>query len=131
VFVTTAHGRSTYWVVAARDSDRVRYARTTPAFTAGTVEVRRRHSDARSTHVDVTYDISALTPQGAVELDAFAARYERDIRAWGGAHRDRTRERDPSVTNGLSWSLGGQPHAVARISPLGGRVRSRKGCWTR
>jgi hypothetical protein len=85
VFVTTAHGRSTYWVVAARDSDRVRYARTTPAFTAGTVEVRRRHSDARSTHVDVTYDISALTPQGAVELDAFAARYEQDIGAWEGA----------------------------------------------
>src|SRR5919198_5440312 len=30
VFVTTADGRSTYWVVAARDADRVRYARTTP-----------------------------------------------------------------------------------------------------
>jgi hypothetical protein len=82
VFVTTAEGRSTYWVVAARDADMVRYARTTPGFTVGTVDVRRRESDARSTRVDVTYDLSALTPQGADELDRFSARYEQEIGAW-------------------------------------------------
>jgi hypothetical protein len=82
VFVTTAHDRSTYWVVAASDADRVRYARTTPGLTAGTVEVRRRGSDARSTQIDVTYDLSALTAQGAAELDVFAAGYEQDIGAW-------------------------------------------------
>jgi hypothetical protein len=82
VFVTTANGRSTYWVVSVQDADRVRYARTTPGFAAGTVEVRRRRSDARSTQVDVTYDLSALTRDGAAELDDFAARYEQDISAW-------------------------------------------------
>ena len=82
VFVTTANGRSTYWVVAVKDADRVRYARTTPGFAAGIVEVRLRRSDARSTQVDVTYDLSALTRDGATELDDLAARYDEDIRAW-------------------------------------------------
>jgi hypothetical protein len=85
VFVTTAKGRSTYWVVAARDAERIRYARTTPGSSAGIVEVRRGESDTRSTRVDVTYDLSALTPRGAVELDRFGARYERGISAWGVA----------------------------------------------
>jgi hypothetical protein len=82
VFVTAAHDRSTYWVVAASTTDRVLYARTTPGLTAGTVEVRRRRSEARSTQIDVTYDLSALTAQGAAELDVFAARYAQDIGAW-------------------------------------------------
>jgi hypothetical protein len=56
VFVTTADGRLTYWVVVAREADRIRYGRTTPGFAAGTVEVRRRLSDAGSTQVDVTYE---------------------------------------------------------------------------
>lgn len=85
VFVTTAADRSTYWVVAARASRGVRYARTTPGFFAGTVEVRERRSDSRSTMVDVTYDLSALTPQGAAELDDFAAGYEQEISAWAVA----------------------------------------------
>jgi hypothetical protein len=82
VFVTTAHGRSTYWVVAARAKGSVRYARTTPGFVSGLVEVRRRRSDAHSTQVDITYDLSALTRQGDAELDDFAAGFEKEIRAW-------------------------------------------------
>jgi hypothetical protein len=82
VFVTTAGDRSTYWVVAARAPGCVRYARTTPGFFAGTVEVRERRSDRGSTLVDVTYDLSALTPQGAADLDDFAAGYEEEIGAW-------------------------------------------------
>ena len=82
VFVTMAHDRSTFWVVAASTADRLLYARTTPGFTAGTVEVRRRGSEARSTQIDVTYDLSALTTQGAAELDDFAAGYAQDIGAW-------------------------------------------------
>jgi hypothetical protein len=85
VFVTTAERRSTYWVVAARTTRSVRYARTTPGFFAGTVEVRVRRSDARSTLVDVTYDLSALTPDGAAEMDEFAAGYERELSGWQDA----------------------------------------------
>jgi hypothetical protein len=82
VFVTTANGRTTYWVVAVKDTAGVRYARTTPGFAAGTVDVRVRRSDARSTQVEVTYDLSALTPEGASDLDVFATRYEQDIAGW-------------------------------------------------
>jgi hypothetical protein len=85
VFVTTATDRPTYWVVAARTKRSVRYARTTPGLFAGMVEVRERRSDAHSTQVDVTYDLSALTPDGAAELDEFAAGYEHEIRAWEDA----------------------------------------------
>ena len=85
VFVTNAGGRPSYWVVAARDADSVRYARTTPGFSAGTVEVRVRRSDTSSTQVDVTYDLTALTPEGAAELDRFADRYEQDIGGWEAA----------------------------------------------
>jgi hypothetical protein len=82
VFVTTADGRSTYWVVVARAPRSLRYARTTPGFFAGLVDVRERRSDARSTLVAVTYDLSALTPDGAAELDGFATGYEAEIKAW-------------------------------------------------
>jgi hypothetical protein len=82
VFVTAAQGRSTYWVGTVRDADRVRCARTTAGFAAGTVEVRRRRSDAPLDSVDVTYDLSALARDGAAELDDFAAHYEQDIDAW-------------------------------------------------
>jgi hypothetical protein len=85
VFVTTADGRPTYWVVAARATGSVRYARITPGLFAGTVEVRERRSDGRATQVDVTYDLSALTPHGAAKLDDFAAGYEQEIGAWQDA----------------------------------------------
>ena len=84
VWITTADDRPTYWVVAARDADSVRYARTTPGFAAGTVEVRRRDSDARETRLDVAYDLTALTPEGDAELDDFAAGFQKQIGSWEG-----------------------------------------------
>jgi hypothetical protein len=82
VFVTRADGRPTYWVVALKEAGRVRYGRTTPGYAAGTVEVRLRDSDARATVFDVTYDLSALTAEGATELETFAAEFEADIGSW-------------------------------------------------
>jgi len=49
----------TYWVVADRTPDRVRYARVTPAVRAGTVEVVLR-PDGDGTIADVTYDMTPL-----------------------------------------------------------------------
>jgi hypothetical protein len=95
VFVTAAHGRATHWVVAIRDADRVRYARTTPGLTAGIVEVRRRGRDARATQVDVTYDLTALTAEGAAELDSFAAHYRDEIGAWEPAIETALDQRRP------------------------------------
>jgi hypothetical protein len=82
VWITTSGDRTTYWVVAAREADCVRYARTTPGFSAGTVEVRLRGSDARETQVDVTYDVTALTDAGDAELDAFASTFQQSIGSW-------------------------------------------------
>jgi hypothetical protein len=82
VFLTSAHGRSTYWVVVARTPRSVRYARVTPGLHAGTVEVCERGSDGRSTQVYVTYDLTALTPEGDAALGAFAVHYKDEIRAW-------------------------------------------------
>jgi hypothetical protein len=84
VWITTHGDRSTYWVVAAKDADFVRYARTTPGFAAGTVEVRVRGSDERETHLDVTYDLTALTEEGAAELDEHASTFQQEIRSWEG-----------------------------------------------
>ena len=85
VWVTEAHGRTTYWVVAARDVRGVSYARVTPELFAGIVEVRQRRADARSTQLDITYDLTALTEAGAAELDSFAAGYQEEIGGWRAA----------------------------------------------
>ena len=87
VWVTRAGERVTYWVVAAKDADGVRYGRTTPGFAAGTVEVRVRDSDASETRLDVTYDLTALTDEGAAELEEFAAAFQEDIGSWEGMIR--------------------------------------------
>jgi hypothetical protein len=88
VWITTAGDRTTCWVVAAKDAERVRYARTTPGFAAGTVEVRRRGgSDARETELDITYDLTALTGEGEAELDDFAATFHQEIGSWEGLIR--------------------------------------------
>ena len=83
VWVTVAGERSTYWVVAAKEVDRVRYARTTPGFAAGTVEVRLRDSDGQETEADITYDLTALTAEGDAELDDFASGFHEEIGSWG------------------------------------------------
>lgn len=85
VFVTEADGRPTYWVVAARDARGVSYARITPELFAGIVEVRQRRADARSTRLDITYDLTALTEEGSAELDRFAAGYQQEIGGWQAA----------------------------------------------
>ena len=87
VWVTVAGDRSTYWVVAAKDPGSVRYGRTTPGFAAGTVEVRVRGSDAHETQLDVTYDLTALTEEGAADLDGFAEGFQADVGSWEGLIR--------------------------------------------
>lgn len=81
VVFTTRHGAAeTIWVVLERDGARVRYARVTPAVWAGTVEVRVRDGQA-----EVTYELTALSDDGAERLEHFAARYEHEIGGWEAA----------------------------------------------
>jgi len=66
------------WVVVDADPERVRYVRVTPGRRAGIVEVQRLDD----TTVRVTYDLTALTPSEAGELEAFAGDYETMLAGW-------------------------------------------------
>ena len=83
-FVTggDGHGETTFWAVAERRFDLVRYARVTPGRWAGTVEVQGTREDATSTLARVTYDLTALSAEGRAALDEFAAGYEDYIASW-------------------------------------------------
>ncbi|GAA4385650.1 hypothetical protein GCM10023088_55410 [Actinomadura verrucosospora] len=85
VFQTLDHGRTTTWIVVdATPGRRIRYARVTPGVSAGTVSVvldrAGDHSD-----VTVTYELTALSGDGAADLRRFADGYPAFLAAWQDA----------------------------------------------
>jgi hypothetical protein len=66
------------WVVVDVERDRVRYARVTPGRRAGTVEVRRLDAST----VRVIYDLTALSPDEAAGLEAFADDFDAMLAGW-------------------------------------------------
>ena len=82
VFTTRHGGHQTTWVMVDHGPLGVRYARVTEGMTAGTVAVDVVGTPERSTHVRVTYDLTALTPAGDVWLESFDADYEDAIGEW-------------------------------------------------
>jgi hypothetical protein len=82
VFETSAHGRTTTWVVVERERGRfIRYARVVPGVTAGTVTVELAGAGGDS-EVTVTYELTALAEPGEAELREFAAGYAEFLRSW-------------------------------------------------
>jgi hypothetical protein len=81
VFVTEAHGHETVWLPAERSPLVRRYSRVTTGVDAGTVTVRC-HPDGDGTSAEVTYDLTALTPQGDQRLHHFAADYDAFLAGW-------------------------------------------------
>jgi hypothetical protein len=80
---TTAHGaHETAWVMVDQRPDGVRYARVTHGMTAGTVAVDVLSSEDDSTRVAVTYDLTALGPEGERWLAAFEKHYDAEIASW-------------------------------------------------
>jgi hypothetical protein len=65
VFVTAHAEQMTTWVMVDQDENGVRYARFTPGATAGTVAVTVLAAKSTSTRVRVSYDLTALSPDGA------------------------------------------------------------------
>jgi hypothetical protein len=94
VFETSAHGQHTIWVVTSREAGkRISYARVTPGDQAGTVTVSVSPGGSGS-DVEVTYQLTALTPAADDRLREFAARYpayldswQEAIAGWLAAHR--------------------------------------------
>jgi hypothetical protein len=83
VFETTAHGHTTTWVVVDRTpGTRVRYARSTPGLTAGTVAVRLDSAGNGHSRVEVTYALTAVTDAGRRWLDDFAPEYANFLAGW-------------------------------------------------
>ena len=82
VFTTAHGGHQTTWIVVDHRPDGVRYARVTPGMTAGTVAVDVLSSDAHSTRLAVTYDLTALASEGETWLAAFDTHYETEIASW-------------------------------------------------
>jgi hypothetical protein len=85
VFETVAPGGTTTWVVVDVDPGKlIRYARSRPGMTAGTVEVALL-PDAGATSATVTYDLTALSDIGRDWLREFASDYEAEIAGWEAA----------------------------------------------
>jgi hypothetical protein len=79
----TSHGDAqTVWVMTDAEPDRVRYARITGGVDAGLVDVHCRETEPGSTTVTVSYQLTALTDEGQVHLDDFAAHYDEFIASW-------------------------------------------------
>jgi hypothetical protein len=80
---TTGHGdHHTTWIMVDHGPDSVRYARVAHGLTAGIVAVDVLVSDARSTRVAVTYDLTALGPEGERWLAGFDSHYDAEITSW-------------------------------------------------
>jgi len=85
VFEVPHEGRTSVWIVVDREFPvRVRYARSTPGVSAGTVTVRLRPEGSGS-RVDVTYRMTALSAVGDTRLAAQAADPEASPTLWRDA----------------------------------------------
>ncbi|MEV1243816.1 hypothetical protein ACIBO2_13055 [Nonomuraea sp. NPDC050022] len=97
VFETDAHGERTTWVVLGRESGRhVSYARVTPGSRAGTVSVAVGEGRGGGSAVRVTYELTALSPEGERELREFADGYPAFLASW---ERDIAARFGPSDTS--------------------------------
>jgi hypothetical protein len=82
VFETDAHGQRTVWIVTGRERPHcISYARLTPGSRAGTVTVLLEPAGAH-TEVEVTYELTALTPSAVPELQRFADNYTAYLESW-------------------------------------------------
>lgn len=79
--IVDGHGRSVWQVVDRTWPAHLRYARTTPGISAGTVTVDVAPEGAGS-RVDVTYRMTALSADGEAHLAAQAADPDRSPGTW-------------------------------------------------
>ncbi|NRQ36794.1 SRPBCC family protein [Nonomuraea sp. NN258] len=83
VFETRAHDETTIWVVIDREEGRrVSYARVTPGKRAGTVTVTVLANGRGGSTAEVTYRLTALSPEGERELNEFADEYQDFLKSW-------------------------------------------------
>jgi hypothetical protein len=85
VFETDAHGQRTIWLVTGRNPGRrISYARVTPGELAGIVTVTITAAGGHS-EVEVTYQLTALSPAADHKLREFADEYPAYLQSWHDA----------------------------------------------
>jgi hypothetical protein len=83
VFTTESTGGSATWIVLERSSSGMRYARVAPGRIAGTITVTcTETAEPGQTRVSVTYDVTSLSPEGAVFVEELEATYEEFLEDW-------------------------------------------------
>jgi len=81
VFLTSADGRETIWVIVERTPTTAAYARVVPGVQAGAITVRCE-PDGEATVARVTYVLTALSDEAADELERFEADYPAMMAEW-------------------------------------------------
>ena len=78
VWITTGHGHTAYWYVAAYDaSDRhAKYVRVTPGANAGTVDVRVAPNGDGGSKIEVTYTLTGLSDAGNENVETMLGETE-------------------------------------------------------
>jgi len=83
---TVSHGEKTsVWIVVDQDQRSIRYARVEPGHSAGTVRVAVLNAGASETRLRVSYEMTALGPEGADWLEGFVAGFDDYIAHWSSA----------------------------------------------
>jgi hypothetical protein len=88
LFRTRHGGEETLWLVLAFDAGAgaVDYVRLTPGSRVGTVSVRARATSETTTEAEITYRLTALSPEGNRKLEEMtAAGYDAMLRRWEAA----------------------------------------------
>ena len=81
VWLTESEHGPVHWLVVDRTADGYRYARTVPGYTSGLVEISAR-PDGHATVVEVTYRLTALSPDASAYLSAFTAGFDAMLGEW-------------------------------------------------
>ena len=81
VFLTSAHGRKTTWVIVERTPTTAAYARVVPGVQAGAITVYCE-PEGDATVARVTYVLTALSDEAAADLERFEADYPAMMAEW-------------------------------------------------
>ena len=85
VFETDAHGHRATWLVTERiRGKRIAYVQVIPGERAGRITVTVEATEGES-QVEVTYEMTPLSPTGAHQLKRFADGYSEYLRSWQDA----------------------------------------------
>jgi hypothetical protein len=83
VFTTESDGGEATWIVLERSDNGMRYARVAHDRIAGTIDVVCTQGESPDvTEVEVTYDVTSLSPEGSVFAKKLQASFDEFLEGW-------------------------------------------------